>query len=186
MLLLPAALLAQDPAKLLPVTHHADGKWTAHNVSTKPISVYFVHYNADAMRAGINVAPWLREGWGQDDAPIAPGATVNVLAKPEVFAVHVVAIIFGDGTVAGEARTVDGLDLVELIFRRRAIEVATLKEYLALDAAGVEARLATERDGGTYEDQARQAAVDLVRRLDRAALQKRLAFIEPSSARRVR
>jgi len=181
LVLLPAILLAQDPAKLLPVTHQPDGKWIARNTSAKTISVFFVHCGWDAMRAGVNLFAW------GENAPLASGATVEVPAKPDNVAVNAVALIFTDGSVVGDAKGVDGLDLVALTFQRRAVQVATLKEYLALpDEAAVRAHLEAERDGGTYDDQSRQSMVDLVRNFNRDMLVKQLRLIEPSSVRRAR
>jgi hypothetical protein len=104
------------------------GKWYGRNVSQQDITAYVIHVGGGDLHVTttlITVAPGEMEY-----QPISPGQVVEVRVKPSPM-VDIPAVILANGVVIGSAKTVEGLDVVEEIFKYRAEEH---NEYVRLAA----------------------------------------------------
>ncbi len=122
MLLSAVATLLQaqgETASVFKVWHEANDKWLGQNIGAKSITAIVIQYGSGELHVSktlITVAPDELE-----NHPVLPKQIIEIPVKPVAF-LAVPAVILADGTVIGAARTVEGVDVVEEIFKYRQAE----------------------------------------------------------------
>ena len=109
-----------------PTLTHSDDKWLIHNASNQPITAYIFHAGDDPMHIlnGQNV------GVGElEFEPMLPDTSKELPVAPGIQKIEIVAVVFEDGHVVGNAKTAEGIDLLEAaIFDNRRMQLEEWKK----------------------------------------------------------
>lgn len=120
---------AQVSSDLVKVTHSGDD-WFLTNLTKKAITGYVIHTGHEPLQFNLKLINCAPGEW--ENKPIPPGVKTQIMVKPGFDNVDLPAVIFEDGSVAGSAKTIEGMDIVEEMFSLRRAEARESQRWVDL------------------------------------------------------